>query len=53
MLADISLLVLGGSLKRKESISARLGDILSYLYLLSAVLRTSSKTKVTMWMIYL
>lgn len=39
MLADISLLVLGGSLKRKESISARLGDILSYLYLLSAVLK--------------
>ncbi len=39
MLADISLLVLGGSLKRKESISGRLGDILSYLYLLSAVLK--------------
>ncbi len=39
MLSDISLLVLGGSLKRKESISARLGDILSYLYLLSAVLK--------------
>lgn len=39
LLADISMLVLGGSLKRKESISARLGDILSYLYLLSAVLK--------------
>lgn len=39
MLADISLLVFGGSLKRKESISGRLGDILSYLYLLSAVLK--------------
>lgn len=39
MLADISLLVFGGSLKRKESISARLGDILSYLYILSAVLK--------------
>lgn len=39
MLADVSMLVLGGKLKRKESLSARLGDILSYLYLLSAVLK--------------
>lgn len=39
LMADISLLVLGGALKRKESISARLGDILSELYLLSAVLK--------------
>jgi len=39
LLADISMLVLGGSLKRKEFISARLGDILSELYLLSAVLK--------------
>lgn len=39
LMADISLLVLGGSLKRKESISARLGDVLSQLYLLSAVLK--------------
>ncbi len=39
LIADVSLLVLGGNLKRKESISARLGDILSYLYLLSAVLK--------------
>lgn len=39
LIADISLLVLGGSLKRKEYISARLGDILSELYLLSAVLK--------------
>lgn len=39
LLSDVSLLVLGGNLKRKESISARLGDILSYLYLLSAVLK--------------
>ncbi len=37
--ADMCLLLLGGALKRKESISARLGDILSYLYLLSAVLK--------------
>lgn len=39
LMADVSMLMLGGSLKRKESISARLGDILSYLYLLSAVLK--------------
>jgi len=38
-IADVSMLVFGGSLKRRENISARLGDILSYLYLLSAVLK--------------
>lgn len=39
LLADMALLTLGGSLKRKEMLSARLGDILSELYLLSAVLK--------------
>lgn len=39
MLSDVCMLTLGSSLKRKESLSARLGDILSYLYLLSAVLK--------------
>lgn len=39
LLADMSLLTFGGGLKRKESISARLGDIFSYLYMLSAVLK--------------
>lgn len=39
MLSDISMLTLGGDLKRKERISARLGDILSYLYLASATLK--------------
>lgn len=39
LMADASMLMLGGSLKRKETLSARLGDILSYLYLLSAVLK--------------
>lgn len=39
LLTDVCMLVMGGNLKRKESISARLGDILSYLYLLSAVLK--------------
>jgi acyl-CoA dehydrogenase len=39
LFSDMALIVLGGALKRKESISARLGDILSELYLLSAVLK--------------
>ena len=37
--ADIALLTLGGALKRREMISARFGDILSELYLLSAALK--------------
>ncbi len=39
MLSDISMLTLGGDLKRKERISARLGDVLSHLYLSSACLK--------------
>lgn len=39
LLADASLILLGGNLKRRESLSARLGDILSELYLGSAVLK--------------
>ncbi|MGB7540451.1 MAG: acyl-CoA dehydrogenase [Burkholderiales bacterium] len=39
LLADVSMLVLGGALKRKEKISARLGDALSLLYLASATLK--------------
>lgn len=39
LLSDLSLLSLGGSLKFREMLSARLGDILSELYLLSAVLK--------------
>lgn len=39
LLSDLSLLTLGGALKRKEMLSARLGDILSELYLLGAVLK--------------
>ncbi len=38
-IADISMVVIGGDLKRKEKISARLGDILSYMYLCSATLK--------------
>src|SRR5579872_2757160 len=37
--ADFIMGVLGGSLKRREAISARLGDILSELYLMSCVLK--------------
>lgn len=39
LLADLCLLTLGGALKRKEMISARLGDILAEIYLLGAVLK--------------
>ena len=37
--ADIAMLVLGGTLKRKEKLSGRLGEILSQLYLASTVLK--------------
>ncbi len=39
LLTDVSMLVIGGSLKRKETISARLGDVLSALYLASTSLK--------------
>lgn len=39
LLSDVAMAVLGGELKRRERLSARLGDILSYLYLGSAVLK--------------
>ncbi|MGA1252810.1 MAG: acyl-CoA dehydrogenase [Burkholderiaceae bacterium] len=38
-LADLAMLSLGGSLKRKEKISARLGDILSLLFIASCVIK--------------
>ena len=37
--SDIAFLTLGGELKRRELLSARLGDILSELYLLAAALK--------------
>lgn len=37
--ADMALLTMGGALKRKEMLSARFGDILSELYLLSSALK--------------
>jgi acyl-CoA dehydrogenase len=39
LLADMSMFVIGGNLKRKEMLSARLGDILSYLYMMSATVK--------------
>ncbi|HVN35715.1 MAG TPA: acyl-CoA dehydrogenase [Casimicrobiaceae bacterium] len=39
LLADLAMGTLGGTLKRKEKISARLGDILSLMYLCSATLK--------------
>lgn len=38
-LADLSLIYLGGDLKRKERLSARLADAMSYLYMVLGVLR--------------
>ncbi|MBU3005232.1 acyl-CoA dehydrogenase FadE [Paraglaciecola arctica] len=38
-LSDVAMAVLGGELKRRERISARLGDLLSYLYITSCVLK--------------
>jgi len=37
--SDVALLTLGGSLKRREMLSGRFGDILSQLYMLSAALK--------------
>ena len=37
--SDLAMAVLGGALKRKEKLSARLGDVLSLLYLSSATLK--------------
>ncbi len=42
-LADLSLIILGGSLKRKERLSARLADAMSHLYMAMAALRLYEK----------
>lgn len=41
-LADLSLIYLGGELKRKERISARLADGMSYLYMAMAALQNAA-----------
>jgi len=38
-ISDITLAVLGGALKRKEKLSARLGDVLAHLYIASAAIK--------------
>jgi acyl-CoA dehydrogenase len=38
-LADMSMAAMGGALKRREKTSARLGDVLSMMYLISATLK--------------
>jgi acyl-CoA dehydrogenase len=38
-MADISMMTLGGKLKFKESLSGRLGDVLSHIYMTSAMLK--------------
>jgi len=37
--SDVTLGVLGGSLKRRESLSARLGDVLAQMYIASAAIK--------------
>ncbi|WP_211212188.1 acyl-CoA dehydrogenase [Kiloniella laminariae] len=39
LLADVSMLVLGSSLKRRETLSGRLADALSWLYLATAAIK--------------
>jgi acyl-CoA dehydrogenase len=44
LVADVAMLVLGGKLKQKERISARLGDVLAQLYIGSAMLKRYEDT---------
>ena len=44
-IADFALINLGSKLKRKEKLSARLGDVLSYLYMTAAVLKQAHDNK--------
>jgi acyl-CoA dehydrogenase len=39
LMADVSMMMLGGKLKFKESLSGRLGDVLSHIYMTSAMLK--------------
>jgi acyl-CoA dehydrogenase len=39
LVSDVAMLTLGGKLKLKEHVSARLGDVLSQLYICSAMLK--------------
>lgn len=42
LLTDVALLILGGALKRKESLSGRLADVMEQWYIASAVLKYSA-----------
>ena len=42
LVADFSMMTIGGRLKRLENLSARLGDLLSFVYIGSAVLKKHS-----------
>ena len=44
-ISDLSMIVLGSNLKRRESLSAKLGDVLSYLYMLTACLKYFSNSE--------
>lgn len=44
-ISDKTMMYLGGSLKRKEYLSARLGDVLSHLYMASCVLKYAESSK--------
>lgn len=44
-ISDISLVVLGGELKKSEVLSSRLGDVLSYLYMALAVVKYYEENK--------
>ena len=59
LLADMAMLMLGGKLKFKERLSARLGDVLSQLYIASSVLkiyedhgRPEAEQPLVAWAIY-
>lgn len=39
LISDLSMALLGGKLKFKESLSGRLGDLLSFMYMMSATLK--------------
>lgn len=43
---DVTLMLLQGSLKKRERVSARLGDILSYLYMLSSIHVDAKNSKI-------
>jgi acyl-CoA dehydrogenase len=54
--ADFALLVLGGDLKRKEMLSARLGDVMSYLFMamgnIKFYLQSENKAELTHYFNY-